>query len=322
MPSLLTWSYTEPMHGLSFAKPHAATKEEIAELVEGFVYAAEYLEKAGFDGVELHGAHGFLISQFLSRTTNRRTDEYGTQTMENRLRFISDIARGIRARVSPGFIVAAKLNSVEFKDGGVTPEEAYQVCHGLESLGMDFVELSGGTLEKNLLFEPQESTRKREAFFLEWTETIIKAMGPNRKMKVYATGSVRSVAGMLQALEITDGVTMGRPAAAEPHLPARILEDGVSGAIHPVEELANDFNMGMKVAQTQMTLIGRGKQPIDASDASIWAQYKQDAGAWFQKMVEAEDKFDFLKPVEFTGPQLACSVIRARDPSLAKRDQL
>ncbi|KAM0226625.1 hypothetical protein ACHAP5_012389, partial [Fusarium lateritium] len=83
--------------GMTFGKPHAATKDEIAQITEGFAHTAEYLEKAGFDGIELHAAHGYLISQFLSRTTNKRTDEYGTQTIENRLRLISDIPVAISA---------------------------------------------------------------------------------------------------------------------------------------------------------------------------------------------------------------------------------
>lgn len=124
---------------MMFGKPHAASKAEIDEIVEGFAYAAEYLEKAGFDGVQLHGAHGYLISQFLSRRTNKRTDEYGTQTVENRLRFITGIARAIRKRVSPRFIVASKLNSVEFQDARVTEEEAREVCICLEREGFDFV---------------------------------------------------------------------------------------------------------------------------------------------------------------------------------------
>lgn len=138
---------SEPKMGMTFSKPHAASKAEIDEIVEGFAYAAKYLDKAGFDGIELHGAHGYIIAQFLSPRTNKRTDEYGTQTVENRLRFITDIARAIRKRVSPSFVVGAKLNSVEFEGAGVTPKEAEEVCGGLEREGFDFVELSGGNYE-------------------------------------------------------------------------------------------------------------------------------------------------------------------------------
>lgn len=132
---------------MEFGEPHEATKQEIADITAAFSYAAEYLEKAGFDGVELHGAHGYLISPFLSRTSNRRSDTYGAQKTENRMRFLSDIARSVKSRVSSNFIVSAKLNSVEFQDGGVTAEETKEVCDTLEKLGFDFVELSGGTYE-------------------------------------------------------------------------------------------------------------------------------------------------------------------------------
>ncbi|CAG9950944.1 unnamed protein product [Clonostachys rosea f. rosea IK726] len=145
----------------TFGKPHAATRAEMKKIVDEFAYAAEYLEKAGFDGIELHGAHGYLIAQFLSRTTNKRTDEYGVQTTENRMRFLSDIVRGVKARVSPN-------SSVEFQEGGVTPDEAREVCETLEKLGLDFVELSGGTYEELGLKFERESTKIREGFFLKF----------------------------------------------------------------------------------------------------------------------------------------------------------
>ncbi|RSL98200.1 hypothetical protein CDV31_012685 [Fusarium ambrosium] len=129
----------------AFAIPYAASKEEIGRIVEWFAHAAEYLYKAGC--VELHAAYGFLLSQFLSRSTNKRTDEYGVQTLENRLRLISGIVQAVKARVPSTFMVAAKLNSVEFQEGGVTPEDAKELCEKLEELGLDFVELSGGAFE-------------------------------------------------------------------------------------------------------------------------------------------------------------------------------
>ncbi|KAG5767784.1 hypothetical protein H9Q72_004481 [Fusarium xylarioides] len=195
----------DPKMGMTFGKPHAATKEEIAQIIEGFAHAAEYLEKAGFDGIELHAAHGYLLSQFLSRTTNKRTDEYGTQTVENRLRLISEIANAIKARVSPTFIVSAKLNSVEFQDGGVTPDEVRELCERLEALGFDFVELSGGTYERMALSWEKESTKQREGFFLEWAETITKTLDPAHKMRIFIAGGLRTVGAMVDALEVVDG---------------------------------------------------------------------------------------------------------------------
>lgn len=109
--------------GMTFAKPHAATESEIATIIDQFAHAAEFLERACYDGIELHGAHGYLLAQFLSPTTNRRTDKYGG-SLENRIRLIVEIADDCRMLVSKSFILGIKINSVEFQDKGFTPKEA------------------------------------------------------------------------------------------------------------------------------------------------------------------------------------------------------
>ncbi|KAF5564909.1 transcriptional regulator [Fusarium phyllophilum] len=294
----------DPKMGMTFGKPHAATKDEIAQIIEGFAHAAEYLEKAGFDGIELHAAHGYLLSQFLSRTTNKRTDEYGTQTVENRLRLISEIANAIKARVSPTFIVSAKLNSVEFQDGGVTPDEARELCERLEALGFDFVELSGGTYERMALSWEKESTKQREGFFLEWAETITKALDPAHKMRIFIAGGLRTVGAMVDALDVVDGVSIGRPAAAEPRLAGDIIEGRVRGAIKPVEMVENDLGMGMGVAGAQFAQIAKGFEPLDASDNEVVQTFGQDMGAWYEKLVQDGDKNEFVCAIQYSGPQV------------------
>ncbi|KAF5536106.1 transcriptional regulator, partial [Fusarium napiforme] len=294
----------DPKLGMTFGKPHAATKDEIAQIIEGFAHAAEYLEKAGFDGIELHAAHGYLLSQFLSRTTNKRTDEYGTQTVENRLRLISEIANAIKARVSPTFIVSAKLNSVEFQDGGVTPDEARELCERLEALGFDFVELSGGTYERMALSWEKESTKQREGFFLEWAETITKALDPAHKMRIFIAGGLRTVGAMVDALDVVDGVSIGRPAAAEPRLAGDIIEGRVKGAIQPVEMVENDLGMGMGVAGAQFAQIAKGYEPLDASDTQVVQTFGQDMGAWYEKLVQDGDKNEFVRAIQYSGPQV------------------
>lgn len=148
--------------GVPFAPPRPATKEDIKNIIDGFAHAAEYLEKAGFDGIELHGAHGYLLSQFLSPTTNKRTDEYGGD-LKNRMRLILEVRAEIAKRVHSGFIVSIKINSVEFQEHGFQPEEAKVLCAALEEHEFDFVELSGGTYEKWSMDEKRDSTQKREA---------------------------------------------------------------------------------------------------------------------------------------------------------------
>jgi 2,4-dienoyl-CoA reductase-like NADH-dependent reductase (Old Yellow Enzyme family) len=131
---------------MEFAKPRAATKADIAGVINRFAHAAEYLDKVGFDGIQFHGAHGYLIAQFLSNTTNKRTDEYGG-SLENRMRFIIEIVTECQKRVKPSFIFGIKINSVEFQEGGFSPEEARALCQALELDRFDYVELSGGTYE-------------------------------------------------------------------------------------------------------------------------------------------------------------------------------
>ncbi|SPO01893.1 related to NADH oxidase [Cephalotrichum gorgonifer] len=292
-----------PNKGMSYGKPHAATKEEIAHLVEGFAHAAEYLEKAGFDGIELHGAHGYLISQFLSRSTNLRTDEYGIQNTENRLRFLTEIVIAIKARVTPGFIISAKLNSVEFQEGGVTPDEAREVCETLETLGLDFVELSGGTYENNGMRWEKESSKIREAFFIEFAETVIKALGDDRKLKVYIAGGLRSVGAMVNALKVVDGVTLGRPAAAEPRLSSDILQGRVRGALKPIEPFESEFGMGSLVAMTQISQTANGKEPLRSGDPVTMVKFREDLGKWFQAIMADGNKMEVVGGVKFTGPE-------------------
>ena len=301
----------EPKMGMVFGKPHAATKREMVYLVEGFAHAAEYLEKAGFDGVELHAAHGYLISQFLSRTTNRRTDEYGPQSIENRFRFMADIVKAIKARVGPNFIVSAKLNSVEFQDGGMTADDARQIVEKLEQLGVDFIELSGGTYEQ-LGFEHQkESTRKREAFFIEFAEGVASALGPERNLKLYLVGGLRSTGAMVDALKVVDGVAVGRPAAAEPRLASDIIKGRVTGAIRPVESFQEDFGTGLAIAGTQISQIAHGNEPLSLADEEIVKQWAQDMGKWYEQVVADGPKMEYIRGVQYSGPQVAYREIEA-----------
>ena len=170
---------------------------------------------------------GYLLAQFLSPTTNQRTDQYGG-SLENRSRLIIEISQEIRKRVPSSFIICIKLNSVEFQDKGFNPEECKQLCSSLEANHFDFVELSGGTYEHFAFGHQRESTKKRESFFLEFAETIVPALN---KTKVYVTGGFKSVGAMVKALEIVDGVGLARPVCQEPRLCADILAGKVKGAI-------------------------------------------------------------------------------------------
>lgn len=288
--------------GMTFCKPRAATDEDISNIIDGFAHQAEYLEKAGWDGVELHGAHGYLLAQFLSPTTNRRTDKYGG-SLENRCRIVIEIAAEIRRRVRKDFVLGIKLNSVEFQDKGFTTEEARTLCKILEENRFDFVELSGGTYEKLAFKHQRDSTRQREGFFLEFAELIAPALS---KTKVYVTGGFKTAGAMLDALKTVDGVGLARPLCQEPYLCRDLLRGRVKSALQmKIDD--NDFGICTMAAGAQIRQMGRNQQPIDLSIEENVQSFVKDLGEWGQKASKIETVgFPDLTsmPVPYGGPSL------------------
>jgi len=259
----------EPVFGgWTFGVPHAATEQEIADIINGFAYAAEYIEKAGFDGINLHAAHGYLLAQFLSPRTNKRTDAYGG-SLSNRMRLIVEICQEIRRRVKANFILSVKLNSTDFQEDGFKPAEARELVRVLQDVvGMDFVELSGGTYEHQGLEWTKDSTREREAFFLEFAEMIVPVLGTEeeRKTKVFITGGLRSTVAMVKALDVVDGVGLARPAAQEPGLAGDLLDGKVPGAVKPRQPFDNSSGLGILAAGIQIRMLAEGKEACDLSN--------------------------------------------------------
>src|SRR5262249_30331422 len=151
-----------------FAAPRALTDSEIHDLIARFAESARLAEKAGFSGVELHAAHGYLLSQFLAPNVNQRNDRWGG-SVENRARILQEIAAAVRRTVSPSFALGVKLNAGDFVKGGLEPEDALATMRLLDGIGLDFIEISGGTFERPITFERElpESTLRREGFFVE-----------------------------------------------------------------------------------------------------------------------------------------------------------
>ncbi|KUI63070.1 NADH oxidase [Cytospora mali] len=292
----------EPAMGMTFPPVRAATHAEIQQIVQAFAHTAAYLEAAGFDGIQLHAAHGYLLAQFLSPTTNRRTDAYGG-SLTNRLRIIVEICAAVRARTGPGFILATKLNSVEFQAGGLTNEDAAELARGLQDAGVEFLELSGGTYEEMGMDRTRESTRRREAFFLDFAEKIVPALGPadRRKTKVYITGGMRTASGLVAALDVVDGVGVGRPAAQEPSLAGDVLAGRVAAAIKPLSPFEEDFGMALVAAASQIRMMGKGYEPFDLSDAAVAEQFGKDVQAWFGEMAQDGDKLTKYGYPDYTG---------------------
>lgn len=267
--------------GMKFAKPRAVTKDEIKDLVRRWTFVAEYLYKAGYDGIQLHGAHGYLLAQFLSQTTNKRDDEYGG-SLQNRARIILDIADSIRTKIpaSTGFMLGIKINSVEFQQGGFSPEEAAELCALLEQHTFDFVELSGGTYEELAFLHKRDSTKKRESFFLEFAEMIVPQL---KKTKAYVTGGFRTVGAMVKALDHVHGVGLARAACQEFDLPKLMLDGKVAGSIKQEIDL-NNFGLTNIVAGTQIGQVGKDQAPLDFSDPKIAEAFMKDMQVWMGKM--------------------------------------
>lgn len=207
--------------GLSkmFPLPKALSDEEIGGLIERFVRTAQLAEQAGFNGVQLHAAHGYLLSQFLSPLSNQRTDRWGG-SLENRARLLLEVVKAVRAAVAPGFSVAVKLNSADFQRGGFDAADAKRVVQLLNELAVDLVELSGGSYEAPAMQGDARDGRTlaREAYFLEFAGEIAAAA----KMPIMVTGGIRRLPVVEQVL--ASGVAMagiGTALAIEPQLPRR-----------------------------------------------------------------------------------------------------
>ena len=178
-------------HSKLFATPKAMDEAEIGQTITRFADTATAAERAGFTGVEVHAAHGYLISQFLSPLTNRRDDRWGGN-LANRARLVLEVVKAVRSRVSPAFCVAVKLNSADFQRGGFSEDDARQVILWLNELPVDLVELSGGSYESPAMqgATADGRTLAREAYFLEFAAKLAVVA----KMPLMTTGGIRRMA--------------------------------------------------------------------------------------------------------------------------------
>ena len=157
---------TLPIMKGMFKEPRPLEESEILDLIERFGQTALMAQKAGFKGVQIHGAHGYLVSQFLSTRTNLRTDKWGG-SLENRARFAIEIYRSMRQKTGPNYPIGIKINSADFQRGAFSEEESLEVIKMLADEGMDMIEVSGGTYEKAAMMgrKLKKSTQEREAYF-------------------------------------------------------------------------------------------------------------------------------------------------------------
>jgi 2,4-dienoyl-CoA reductase-like NADH-dependent reductase (Old Yellow Enzyme family) len=249
-------------HSKRFGRPVAMTKEQITATIKRFATSAGLAERAGFDGLEVHAAHGYLLSQFLSPLVNKRGDEWGGP-LENRARLLLGVVRAIRRAVSPSFAVAVKLNSADFQRGGFDLQDAAKVIAMLEPLGVDLVEISGGSYESPAMAgRPLNAgTAAREAYFLELASEIARTS----PLPLMLTGGItrRETAEKVLANGV-ELVGMATAIAVTPDLPNR-WRAGREASERLKEVGWSDVTLAsagsMALVRHQMRRVTRGKRP-------------------------------------------------------------
>lgn len=264
-PSAVPFS---PMLATTFGTPRELREDEILDIIQRFARSAQICEKAGFEGVQLHGAHGYLISQFLSPLTNKRQDQWGG-SIENRMRFLLEIYQAVRAATSDNFIISVKLNSADFQRGGITEEDVIAVFKAIDAAGIDLIEISGGTYEAPAMAGAKEDKRKastiaREAYFLDFAEKIRQQVSCH----LMVTGGFRTAQGMNAALDsgACDFIGIARPFAVETDLTERLLVG--QDVRYAVDKIKTGIPMVDKMAimeiiwyAAQFKTIAQGKRP-------------------------------------------------------------
>ena len=245
-----------------FAKPKAMTEDDIQDVIKRFATSARLAEQAGFTGVQIHGAHGYLLSQFLSPLSNHRTDRWGG-SLENRARLLLEVIRAVRANVSPSFCVSVKLNSADFQRGGFDETDARAVVEMLNTLPIDLLELSGGSYEAPAMQGEARDGRTlaREAYFLDFATQ----MASIATMPLMVTGGIRRLPVVQQVLD--SGIAMAGIATAltlEPQLIKQWREGrDLNPQLRPMEWKRKPLAAlaTLAVVRDQMRRLSRGRLP-------------------------------------------------------------
>ena len=246
-------------NAFAFNPPRALTVREIHDIVHRFATAAMVVQAAGFGGVEIHAAHGYLLSQFLSPSANVRTDQYGGSLI-NRMRIIEEIYHAIRAKVGAKFPIGLKINSSDFRDGGFSEADSLQVIHRMADLGVDLIEVSGGNYENTMV----QGSNRGGALFIDYAAKAKQGL----TAPILLTGGFRSLAGMTQAVANgkTDLVGLARAIALMPDLPHRAATgqfDAIditrlSTGIRALDRRVGSY-VGVSYYEMQMARLAQGK---------------------------------------------------------------
>ncbi|MBH0062551.1 NADH:flavin oxidoreductase/NADH oxidase family protein [Pseudoalteromonas sp. NZS71] len=257
-------------HSHLFGVPKAMTQTDIDDVITRFTQTALQAEKAGFNGVQIHAAHGYLLAQFLSPLTNKRDDKWGG-SLQNRARLLLEITRSIKAACSPTFSVSVKLNSADFQRGGFEPSDAQVVVDLLNELNVDFVELSGGSYEAPAMQGKtgDERTLAREAYFLEFA----KAISHRSSIPIMTTGGISRLSIANNVIE--SGVALVGIATAlayQPNLPNKWQNEPLQLAVLPSVTWQDKTLAGlatMALVKRQIRRLGQGK-PVKTNASPIF----------------------------------------------------
>jgi 2,4-dienoyl-CoA reductase-like NADH-dependent reductase (Old Yellow Enzyme family) len=292
------------MMGL-FGKPRALTRPEIREIISRFAHAATLARDAGFTGVQIHSAHGYLGSQFLSPLVNQRGDEYGG-SLENRARFVLETVDAVRSAVGDDYPIAVKINSSDFQKGAFSNEDAVRVATMLAQRGIDMLEVSGGTYE-NIVFittgdERAEGTRRREAYFLEYAEHIREKID----VPLMVTGGFRTREVMEEVLQRgeLDMLGIARPFCVLPDCADRLIDEALQTLPSPEKDHR----------------LGPGRIGPGSPNRTVRALNSQASVAWFYHQIyrlAAGDQPDLDYGVRRA---LGAHLLREQRKALARKD--
>lgn len=245
-------------NGFAFNTPRALSIEEIKQIINKFTEAAAMAQQAGFSGVEIHAAHGYLLNQFLSPHDNQRNDEY-SGTLENRMRILTEIYTGIREKVGHDFPIALKINLSDFRSDGFSEEDSLQVIQKMDQLGIDLIEISGGNYEN-----PKMQGIGKGAFFIDYAQKVKQIIST----PIVVTGGFNTATGMENAIQNneTDFIGLARPLVMVPDLPNQLKWGNFTSVkLHHLTTGSKKLDkkvgslIGLSFYQQQMLRIAEGK---------------------------------------------------------------
>ena len=260
--------------GRKYGTPIPLTNEEIEDVIERFIFTAKVAQDTGFTGIQIHSAHGYLMSEFLSPDINKRNDEWGG-SLENRSRILLRIINGCREALGDDYPISVKLNSADFQKGGFSAEDSSKVASMLSDAKIDLLEISGGTYEQPRLLgldtvsiNPKrseirkESTIAREAYFLAYTEEIKKVID----IPLMVTGGFRSRLAMENAINqgACEVVGIGRPLCSDPLSVKKLLDGSID--VLPTFEKTLSIGPGWLSQRSPFRLI----QALNAFGIQSW----------------------------------------------------